>query len=54
MFGIFNRVIRTSTRSEAWDAPSYWKDREHLSTYERQRMDAAENRMRIAREKTML
>lgn len=54
MLGIFNRVIRTSTRTDAWDAPSHWRDHQHRSTYDRQSRDAAENRMRVAREKTML
>lgn len=54
MIDIFNRIIRTSTRTDVWNTPEYWRDHEHLSSYERQTKEAAENRIRLAREKTML
>ncbi len=50
MLGIFNRMIRTSTRTDDWDAPDHWKHQMHTSTYERQRRKALQHRERLARD----
>lgn len=50
MLGIFNRMFRTSTRTQKWDAPEYWTDKNHMSAYDRQRQIAARNRERLARD----
>lgn len=50
MLGIFNRMIRTSSRTQDWNPPEYWQHDKHLSTHERQRCDALRHREKLARE----
>lgn len=50
MFGIFNRMFRTSKRTEHWNPPSYWTQHSHLSSFERQQLAAQKQREQIARD----
>lgn len=47
MFNILNNMMRTSTRTETWNAPHHWKSQMHKSTYERQAAKADEYRRRM-------
>jgi len=50
MFGIFNRVIRTSTRTDTWNAPDHWQGYVHQSTFHRQQMEAERHLKRLRRD----
>lgn len=54
MLGIYNRMFRTTTMTERWNAPVTWYENAHLSAYERQRREALKHRERLAREKNLL